>query len=62
MSLIAGQQGAGVVPTHVGVNRDRYFHALRIQSRPHARGGEPGKRLRLGEVVPVVPTHVGVNR
>ena len=51
-----------VFPTRVGVNRKSPPTQFLDFSIPHARGGEPNKRLISAEVGVVFPTRVGVNR
>ena len=52
----------GIVPTHVGVNRQLCKLCIFPSYCPHARGGEP-RSLRLArQSYGIVPTHVGVNR
>ena len=55
-------KGTEVVPTHVGVNRQKPSHLSPPVCRPHARGGKPPPVRCLLSGPTVVPTHVGVNR
>src|SRR5690606_21483382 len=51
-----------VVPTRVGVNRERVMGDDNKRRRPHARGGEPIQPNADTVSSLVVPTRVGVNR
>jgi len=55
-------RGGDVVPTPVGVNREREGRAVAVRRCPHARGGEPHHWQYWVLLNDVVPTPVGVNQ
>jgi hypothetical protein len=51
-----------LIPTHVGVYRDRVREHGRPHAHPHARGGAPDMRQKPVSIPSLIPTHVGVHR
>ena len=49
-------------PTHVGMNRLRFFQAYFCFHVPHTRGDEPWRPGHATVAEEMFPTHVGMNR
>ena len=61
-SLTVHTRNEPIVPSRVGVNRQRRRQKQRKTDCPHTRGGEPNFEFVAALFAMIVPTRVGVNR